>query len=227
MERMVPKAIVSLLCLLVVLAGCGSPAGTTTPAEPTDSTTQLTESPVSDTARTSTATVPETSETPTSVSTTTAPSGRRWTVTVTEVVDGDTMDVRFANGTTTRVRLLGVDTPEVYGGNTPDEFEGIPTTDAGEAWLHRWGENASEFAHAELDGRQVTIFHDPAADSRGSYGRLLVYIRVDGTLFNRELLARGDARFYDAPLTRGEAFERIEARARRNDTGLWGFETAA
>lgn len=146
-------------------------------------------------------------------------------VTITEVIDGDTMDIRFANGTTTRIRLLGVDTPEVYGENTPDEFEGIPETEAGADWLHRWGENASDFAHAELDSQRVTIFHDPAADSRGSYGRLLVYVRVDGALFNRELLARGYARFYDAPLTRGEAFERIEARARRNDTGLWGYES--
>lgn len=225
MEWTFSKAIAPLLCLLVVLAGCGSPAGTTTPAEPTGSSDQPTATPTAGMTRTSTTTATEATETQTAFPSTTASSGRQWTVTITEVIDGDTMDVRFANGTTTRIRLLGVDTPEVYGENTPDEFEGIPETEAGESWLHRWGENASDFAHAELDGRRVTIFHDPAADSRGSYGRLLVYVRVDGALFNRELLTRGYARFYDAPLTRGEAFERIEARARRNDTGLWGYES--
>ncbi|WP_010612021.1 thermonuclease family protein [Halococcus hamelinensis] len=152
--------------------------------------------------------------------------GTSWTVTVVEVVDGDTMDVRFANGTTDTVRLLGVDTPEVYGDNTPDEFEGVPETEAGADWLHAWGENASRFARDELDGRQVTVALDPAADTRGSYGRLLVYVSVDGQPFNRQLLVRGYARFYDAPLTRTDAFERAEARAQRNGTGLWGYEAA-
>lgn len=152
--------------------------------------------------------------------------GSSWTVTVTDVVDGDTMDVRFANGTADTVRLLGVDTPEVYGENTPDEFEGVPDTEAGADWLHGWGENASAFAADELDGRQVTVALDPAADTRGSYGRLLVYVRVDGRPFNRQLLVRGYARFYDAPLTRTDAFERAETRAQRNGTGLWGYGAA-
>ena len=32
-------------------------------------------------------------------------------VEITKVIDGDTMDVRFRDGSTDRVRLLGVDTP--------------------------------------------------------------------------------------------------------------------
>lgn len=66
--------------------------------------------------------------------------------TVTDVVDGDTVDVRFSNGTTDTVRLLGVDTPEVYGANDPAEFEGVPNTEAGEQCLGKAGENASAYA---------------------------------------------------------------------------------
>ena len=215
------KPLAPLVCLLVVLAGCGGPTGTTTPAESTGSID----------GSTSTPTNPETTSPPETTGVTATPTerstgGASWRVTITDVVDGDTMDVRFANGTTDTVRLLGVDTPEVDGENTPDEFEGIPETEAGADWLHGWGENASAFADDELDGRQVVIGLDPAADTRGSYGRLLVYVRVDGRLFNRQLLAQGYARFYDAPLTRADAFERLEARAQRNGTGLWGYEAA-
>ncbi|MGA9399647.1 thermonuclease family protein [Haladaptatus sp.] len=41
-------------------------------------------------------------------------------VTVTDVVDGDTLDIQYSNGSTDTVRLLGVDTPESYGDNTTD-----------------------------------------------------------------------------------------------------------
>lgn len=50
------------------------------------------------------------------------------TVTITKVTDGDTMNVRFPNGSEETVRLLGVDTPEFYADNTPSEWETVPDT---------------------------------------------------------------------------------------------------
>lgn len=44
--------------------------------------------------------------------------------TVVEVIDGDTIDMRLANGTIERVRLLGIDTPETHVEVQPDEYEG-------------------------------------------------------------------------------------------------------
>jgi len=35
---------------------------------------------------------------------------------VIQVIDGDTVDVAMAGGATRRVRLVGIDTPEVYHG---------------------------------------------------------------------------------------------------------------
>lgn len=216
------KPVAAVVCLLVVLAGCGGPAGTT--ETPTENVTPTGQPPVATADAGSTPTVSPTAGRPTIAPTrTTPPSVRQWTVTVTEVVDGDTMDVRFENGTTEEVRLLGVDTPEVHVPNDPAEFEGIPDTEAGAAWLAGWGENASEFARTELAGETVTISLDPAADRRGSYGRLLVYVEHDGELFNRQLLARGYGRYYDAPLTRADVFQRIEQRANERDVGLWNY----
>ena len=54
---------------------------------------------------------------------------------VSRVIDGDTIEVRYRNGTTDTIRLLGVDTPETSGGVSPQEFKGIPDTEAGRAHL--------------------------------------------------------------------------------------------
>ena len=47
---------------------------------------------------------------------------------VSDVVDGDTIDVVFADGSTDRVRLLGVDTPETFSPNSPGEYGDIADT---------------------------------------------------------------------------------------------------
>jgi micrococcal nuclease len=146
---------------------------------------------------------------------------------VTEVVDGDTMEVEYPDGRTDTVRLLGVDTPETHVEVAPEEFEGVPDTPAGRAWLRTWGEEASAFATDRLAGRQVEIATDPAADRRGGFDRLLVYLTVDGTLFNRALLERGYARLYDTTFSRREAFAAAERTARAEGVGVWGFDDAA
>jgi micrococcal nuclease len=145
------------------------------------------------------------------------------TATVTEVVDGDTIDVRFADGSEERVRLLGVDTPEVYAETSAGEFEGVPDTDRGRECLREWGERASAFAERELAGATVTVRTDTEADRRGGYGRLLAYVTVDGSdeSFNYALLTDGYARLYDSPFSRLHAYEDAERAAQRNGTGLW------
>jgi micrococcal nuclease len=149
------------------------------------------------------------------------------TVTVSEVVDGDTMRVEYADGRTETVRLLGVDAPETHAEVSPAEFEGVPDTPAGRAWLRSWGVTASAFATERLAGRQVEIATDPRADRRGGFGRLLVYVTVDGVRFNRALLDRGYARLYDTDFSRRAAFADAERTAREDAVGLWGFDTAA
>lgn len=152
---------------------------------------------------------------------TTAQPAETRNATVVEVVDGDTVDVRFEDGTTERVRLLGVDTPEVHAEVDPAEFEGVPDTEAGRSCLRTWGERASQFATDRLAGETVQVVFDARADKRGSYDRLLAYVTTDGDSFNYVLLQRGYARLYDSEFTRRDEFASAEDRAQANGTGLW------
>ena len=153
----------------------------------------------------------------------TTPAAGERTATVVEVVDGDTLDVRFADGSEDRVRLLGVDTPEVHADNSPGEFEGVPDTETGRACLADWGDRATAFAEDRLAGETVVVETDAEADRRGGYDRLLAYVTVEGSdrSFNRALLADGYARLYDSAFTQRDAYAAVEGGARANATGLW------
>jgi len=151
-----------------------------------------------------------------------------WTVTVESVTDGDTMDVRFANGTVETIRLLGVDTPEsTVTGVSPNEWESIPDTVDGRDWLANWAGRATGFAREELAGETVTIRVDPEADRRGSYDRLLVYVYTDQSdiAFNQKLLEQGYARYYDSTFSKADTYQPAETTARADGTGVWGYGT--
>jgi len=152
---------------------------------------------------------------------TTATVGER-TATVVSVADGDTVDVRFADGSEDTVRLLGVDSPETGGEVSPDEFD-APDTEAARECLRRVADDAAAFAEERLAGRQVTVATDPSADRRGGYGRLLAYVTVVGAeqSFNRALLASGYARVYVSDFSRLSAFQSTAADADAADRGVW------
>ena len=150
--------------------------------------------------------------------------GTEWTVSVEEVIDGDTMEVQFPNGERDTIRLLGVDTPETDDQN-PEEFEGIPNNTAGADWLAQWSDRATTFATEELADEEVRIAVDPAADRRGDFGRLLVYLYTDDEdSFNERLLENGLARMYDTEFSERSAYEQLETEAQREGVGLWGFD---
>jgi micrococcal nuclease len=143
------------------------------------------------------------------------------TVRVTDVVDGDTVDVRFSDDRTDAVRLLGVDTPEVHVETDPDEFEGVPDTRAGRSCLRRHGERASAFAVDRLADRRIRLRFDDAAGRRGGYDRLLAYVVVDGRSFNAALLERGYARLYDSSFRERDRYASLEREAREAGRGVW------
>lgn len=190
-----------LLVGCLVLAGCtaADPATTATVGESVENT------PIDD----STVADAELS-TPTS-----ARSGVR--VTVTRVVDGDTLEIKYRNGSTDTVRLLGVDTPEVHVAENPREYEGVPDTDAGETCLGEAGDAASAFVSRTVGGETVRL----AGDDRDRYDRLLAFVVHDGANLNYRLVADGYARVYDSQFRDRERFYRAEARAQRTHTGLW------
>ena len=141
---------------------------------------------------------------------------------VTRVIDGDTVTVRYADGGTDTVRLLGVDSPEVDGGDDPIEFEGVPDTDAGRRCLEGAAHEATAFAERNLAGVTVDVVVDEAADRRDRYGRLLAYVVLpNGTNVNSRLVETGNARVYDSPFSRSERFYAAEAEAQVAGRGLW------
>lgn len=145
-------------------------------------------------------------------------SGDGRNASVTDVVDGDTVDVRFAGGGTDTVRLLAVDTPEVYSEVSPDEFPGVSNASC----LDEYADRASEYAASRLSGESVRLVFDSVEGRRGSYDRLLAYIHVGGEDFNQELVSEGYARVY----TEGDAIREQEyvaamEQARQADRGLW------
>jgi micrococcal nuclease len=127
-------------------------------------------------------------------------------VLVTEVVDGDTIYVG-RGWRSTKVRLIGVDTPETVHPEKPVEF---------------FGPEASEFTKRQLDGKKVRLEFEPS-NQYDDYGRLLAYVLLlDGTYFNAELIKQGYARVIaPSPFHRYEEFRSYEREARVKGSGLW------
>jgi endonuclease YncB( thermonuclease family) len=121
------------------------------------------------------------------------------------VSDGDTVALR--NGQ--RVRLVQIDTPEVFFGR------------------ECYGRAASLRTKPLLPpGARVRLFPEPATDRVDRYGRLLRYVvRVrDGVNVNIRLVAVGAAAPYSYRHRRGKYANRLEAlakRARASKLGLW------
>ena len=132
------------------------------------------------------------------------PRGER--VLITDVVDGDTITVG-RGWRSTKVRLIGVDTPETVHPEKPVEF---------------FGPEASEFTKRQLDGKKVRLEFE-SSTQYDDYDRLLAYVfLLDGTLFNAELIKQGYARVIaPSPFHRYKEFRLYEREARVAGLGLW------
>ncbi|HTM03911.1 MAG TPA: thermonuclease family protein [Vicinamibacterales bacterium] len=118
-------------------------------------------------------------------------------------VDGDTIDVAGIG----RVRLLGIDAPEIGAGmDTPAPF-------AREARDHLASLLVTRWLRLEMDGEQ-----------RDRYARLLAYVvREDGLFVNAEMLRAGLARVSArVPLRRLPELKAAERAAQQSRLGIWG-----
>lgn len=125
------------------------------------------------------------------------------------VVDGDTLDLAVRDGRrpTTRVRLWGVDTPELGRDGRPAE---------------RGAEAAWRRAEALALDRPVTLTLQRHR-LRDRFGRVLAYVELpDGRMLGETLIAEGlspaDTRWSHDRLGRHTA---REAEAKRRGVGLW------
>ena len=129
-------------------------------------------------------------------------------VSVTKIIDGDTIDV-LMDGKKETVRFIGIDTPEVHDPRKPVQCFGK------EAW-----DRAKEL----LDGKQVRLEPDVSQGDRDKYNRLLRYVYLeDATLVNKLLIQEGYAHEYTyrIPYTYQVEFEDAERDAREQKRGLW------
>ncbi len=123
------------------------------------------------------------------------------TATVERVVDGDTV---VLSGGVGKSRLIGVDTPEVYGG------------------VECFGREASAFAERLLDGARVRVGRQ--AEPTDRYGRALVDLWLaDGRHVNALLVERGYAQPMTVPpnVRYAERYVWLARRARAAGRGLW------
>ena len=138
-----------------------------------------------------------------------APTGPTTRAKVTRVVDGDTIIVVFG-GSTSRVRYIGMDTPESVKPDTPVE---------------PMAKEAAAANRALVDGRQVVLERDVSDTDR--FGRLLrdVWVERDGALVlvGLELVRGGYAQVATFPPDVKYVDELLAAQrhAREAGLGLW------
>ena len=128
--------------------------------------------------------------------------------TVISVIDGDTIDVNI-QGAKTRVRLIGVDTPETK----------HPTKRVG-----CYGTEASRYVNTLLPKGTKVILR-PDKETKDRYGLMLVsvYIQHNGLFINLDLVQKGFAKpmkFYPNVLHAYE-FDKAASRAKAAKVGLW------
>jgi endonuclease YncB( thermonuclease family) len=133
---------------------------------------------------------------------------------VNEVIDGDTLDVDVQDGKfpDTRVRLLGVDTPETKHPTLPVMY---------------YGPEATAFTTEKALDKKVTLELDTVGDIRDRYGRLLAYVILpDGTTLNADLIAQGYGYAYlSFPHSHSQQYEALMDTAIAQKRGLWQSAT--
>lgn len=133
---------------------------------------------------------------------------------VVNVVDGDTVDIDIPDGKYdhTRIRLLGVDTPEVQN----RRYDAM-----------HYGPEASAFTKDLALNKQVTVIIDTVGNVRDRYNRLLGYIELpNGKTLNEELIRNGygyaDLRFAHSHY---DKYLELQNQALAAKTGLWQHAT--
>jgi endonuclease YncB( thermonuclease family) len=131
--------------------------------------------------------------------------------TVNIIIDGDTIAVKsLENGEITRIRLKGVNTPEISGPYTKSQC---------------MGKESSQELRRLIQGKKVTVISDSLTPTHDSYGRLLAYIYTeDEILANEEMIKNGYAYEYtykDEKYEMQNLFRERQTEAQNNQIGLW------
>jgi micrococcal nuclease len=124
---------------------------------------------------------------------------------VTNVVDGDTIDVEIDLGFdisfSSRVRLAGIDTPESRTTNKAEKVLGL---------------EAKEYVKSKIKDAKEVVIKTEKMDSSEKYGRILGWVFLDGSKvsINEQMIADGYAWGYlgDTKVKDFEALAKVRAK---------------
>ena len=133
---------------------------------------------------------------------------------VSRVVDGDTLVVSI-DGVDTKLRLIGINTPETVDPRRP---------------VQCYGKEASAYMKSIADNQYVQLEYDGTQGRADKYDRILAYAYLqDGRMLNKMMIADGYAYEYtynkSQPYKYQVAFKVAQKIAERGSRGLWASDT--
>lgn len=130
------------------------------------------------------------------------------------VLDGDTFDIGMCGDGGERIRMLGINAPEIAHPPEPEEC---------------WGDEAALELTRRIEGTSVLLTFDRTC--QGVFGRTLAYVWTGDTeeenvmSLNQQLLDEGHVRVFAEEFGQiifQQEYEQTEAEARARGVGLWG-----
>jgi micrococcal nuclease len=136
---------------------------------------------------------------------------------VKRAVDGDTL--LLENGE--RVRLIGIDTPEMH--ESKKLYRDSERSKQDTKTIQEMGKRAAEFTRNLVEGKPVRLEFD--VEKYDKYKRLLAYVYLvsDGTFVNARIIEEGYASVMTYPpnVKHTDEFVKLYRQARENNRGLW------
>lgn len=135
---------------------------------------------------------------------------------VKRVIDGDTLQLETGE----RVRLIGIDTPEMH--ESDKLYRDSQRTKQDVRTIQELGRRAYEFTRKLVEGKRVVLEFD--VEKYDKYSRLLAYVYLkDDTFVNAEIVKQGYASLMTIPpnVKYADLFLKLYQEARKNRRGLW------
>jgi len=146
----------------------------------------------------------------------TSAAGNYDNILVSRVVDGDTL--RLSNNE--KVRLIGIDTPEMH--ESEKLYRDSRKSGQDAKTIQALGRRSYAFTKSLVEGKTVRLEFD--VEKRDKYKRLLAYVFLpDGTFVNAEIVKQGYASLMTYPpnVKHADEFRRLYQQARELRLGLW------
>lgn len=124
---------------------------------------------------------------------------------IVSVISGDTVKVKLVGGGKVRVRLIGVNSPDLQ----PKRCGSVLSKRSAKQLLPR--------------GARVKLLIDAAVADKDPQGRLNRYVVKSGRDAGYRQIQRGWGKALDRKYKRGGGYHRAERIAQRGDRGIWGL----